>query len=84
MLFMEFNSILKVNRLKNRYVTDGNIWTVDETIFNSDTKLFMIVNLKTWAILGYILHQDTLGDDIIIELYHQILKCYKNNTPMFF
>ena len=40
----EDNPILKTNILKNRYVTDGNIWTIDETIFNKNTKLFLIVN----------------------------------------
>ena len=54
--------ILQVNVLKSRYVTDGNIWTVDETIFNLDTKLFMVINLKTRAILGFILHQSVLNE----------------------
>lgn len=42
----------------------------------------MVINLKTRAILGYILHQDVLGDDIIIELYHKILECYQDNNPI--
>lgn len=41
--------ILWVNILENRYVTDGNIWAIEETIFNPDTKLSMIINLKTKA-----------------------------------
>ena len=36
----------------------------------------------TRAILGYILHQNYLNDDIVIELYHQILKDYKINNPI--
>lgn len=61
--------ILRINKLQNRYVTDGSIWTIDETIFNNNIKLFMLVHLKIRAILGYILHQDSLNDEIIIELY---------------
>lgn len=76
------NFYIKVNLLENRYVTDGNIWTVDETIFNNTTKLFLVINLKTRAILGYILYQDTLGDDNIIELYSKLLNCYNNNNPI--
>jgi predicted nuclease of restriction endonuclease-like (RecB) superfamily len=44
---------IKTNLLKNRYVTDGIIWTVDETIFNKETKLFLIISLNTTAILRY-------------------------------
>ena len=54
--------------LKNRYVTDGNIWTIDKTILNVNTKLFMFINLKTRAILGYILHQNILNEKLIIGL----------------
>ena len=68
--------ILQVNILKNRYLTDGNIWTIDETIFNIDTKLFMIINLKTRAILGYILHQNILNEELIIELYQELFNQY--------
>ena len=67
---------LKINRLKNRYVTDGNIWTIDETIFNSKTIVFLVVNLKTRAIIGYILHPDCQNEDLIIELYERILEQY--------
>lgn len=38
------NPYVKVNLLENRYVTDGNIWSADETIFNSETALFLVVN----------------------------------------
>lgn len=69
---------LQVNILKNRYLTDGNIWTIDETIFNIDTKLFMIINLKTRAILGYILHQSILNEELIIELYQKLFNQYNN------
>jgi hypothetical protein len=45
------NFYINTNLLENRYVTDGNVWTVDETIFNDETKLFLVVSLKTRAIL---------------------------------
>lgn len=78
------NYIIKSNLLKNRYTTDGIIWTVDETIFNSKTRLFVVVNLKTRAILGYITSNYCLTDDLILELYKEILKNNKfNNTPYF-
>jgi len=68
--------ILKVNRLQNRYVTDGNIWTVDETLFSDKYSLFFVVNLKTRTILGYILGQQRANDIYIIELYSKILENY--------
>ena len=74
--------ILQVNVLKNRYVTDGNIWTVDETIFNLDTKLFMVINLKTRAILGSILHQSVLNEELIIELYQDLFNQYNGDKPL--
>lgn len=70
--------ILQVNVLKNRYVTDGNIWTIDETIFNIDTKLFMVINLKTRTILGSILHRNILNEELIIELYQELFNQYNN------
>lgn len=62
------NPYVKVNLLENRYVTDGNIWSADETIFNSETALFLVVNNQTRAILGYILHTDCKHEDLILEL----------------
>lgn len=72
---------IETNLLKNRYVTDGNIWTVDETIFNEDTKLFLVVSLKTRAILGYIQAKNCQNEDLIIELYKQILEEYTFSSP---
>jgi hypothetical protein len=70
------NPVLKVNRLQNRYVTDANIWTVDETFFTENIWLFLVINLKTRAILGYILsHKPVTGNDIV-ELYSKILENY--------
>lgn len=65
------------NILKNRYITDGNIWTIDETIFNKDTKLFLIVNIKTRAIVGYSIYKNHLTEEILIELYEEI---FSNNA----
>lgn len=68
---------IKVNLLENRYVTDGVIWAVDETIFNAETKLFIVVSLKTRAILGYIQSANCKCEELIIELYKKILDEYK-------
>jgi len=75
---------IKTNLLENRYVTDGCIWTVDETIFNDNTKVFLIVSLKTRAILGMIQSENRVNEDLIIELYKKILKEYHfQHTPCF-
>lgn len=71
------NFYIETNLLDNRYVTDGNIWTVDETIFNEETKLFLVVSLKTRAILGYMQGKNCQNEDLIIELYKQILEDYE-------
>lgn len=68
--------VLKVNILQNRYVTDGNIWTVDETFFSKEISLFIVLNLKTKAILGYIIGHQPVTDNYIIELYSSILDNY--------
>ena len=74
--------VLNVNKLQNRSITDGNIWTLDNTFFSKKIRLFLVINFKTDAILGYILHQDVIGDDIIIELYQKLLECYRDNNPI--
>jgi integrase len=74
--------LVKVNILQNRYVTDGNIWTIDETIFNKNTKLFLVLNLKTRAIIGFIICKNNLNEDIIIELYNKIFSQYNENNPV--
>lgn len=76
------NQVLKINVLKNRYVTDGNIWTIDETTFNDKTKLFLVVNLKTRAIVGYSIYRNSLNEDIILELYKQIFAQNPINNPI--
>ena len=72
--------LIKTNLLENRYVTDGIIWTVDETIFNQETKLFLVISLNTKAILGYIQGRDCRNEDLIIELYQKILDEYEFPT----
>lgn len=62
--------------------TSQQIWTINETIFNIDTKLFLVINLKTKIIVGYIIYKKPLNEDILIELYDQIFKHYKNNNPI--
>ena len=77
-------TIFKVNKLQNRYVTDGNIWTVDDTFFTENICLFVVINLKTRAILGYVLGHKQTTSYYIVELYEEILKNYKiNQKPLF-
>ena len=78
----EDNSIFKNNILKNRYLTDGNIWIIDETIVNKNTKLFLIVNIKTRAIVGYSIYKNYLTEEIFIELYEEIFLNNSINNPM--
>lgn len=82
--FFKHNYVVEVesNLINNRYITDGNIWTIDETIFNDTTKLFLMVSLKTRAILGYIIHEDNINDDLIIELYQKVLDRYHNESVL--
>lgn len=68
----EKSQILKINVLQNRYLTDVNIRTIDETIFNESTILFSVVNLKTRAIVGYVIYRNFLNEDIIMELYDKL------------
>lgn len=76
--------IIKVNKLKNCYVTDGNIWTVDETFFTNEICLFLVTNLKTRVILGYILGHKEAKSFYILELYRKILLTYKvGQNPLF-
>ena len=71
------NFVVKTNLLKNRYVTDGIIWTVDETIFNKETKLVLVISINTRAILGYIYGRNCQNEDLILELYKKILDDYE-------
>jgi site-specific recombinase XerD len=75
------NFYIETNLLENRYVTNGNIWTVDETSFNEETKLFLVVSLKTRTILGYIQGGNCQNEDMIIELYKRILDEYEFSGP---
>jgi transposase InsO family protein len=63
-------------------VTDGNIWTIDETIFNNKTKLFLVINLKTRAIVGYAIYNNYLNEEILIELYEEIFSQNSTNNPI--
>jgi hypothetical protein len=69
LLIINNELIFQLNKLKNRYVTDGNRWTVDDTIFNSDTKLFLLVSLKLRGILCFIVYQYKVYCDIISSEY---------------
>lgn len=61
---------------------DGNIWTIDETIFNKNTKLFLIVNIKTRAIVGYSIYKNPLNEEILIELYEEIFLKNSIDNPI--
>jgi integrase len=74
----------KVNKLQNRYVTDGNIWTVDDTFFTENICLFVVLNLKTRAILGFVLGHEETTSHYIVELYEEILNNYNlQQKPLF-
>ena len=47
------NRNIETNIIKNCYVINGSIWIIDEIAFNKNTKLFLIVNIKTQAIINY-------------------------------
>ena len=57
---------------------------MDETTFNFETKLFLVVHLNTKAILGYIQGQDCRKEDLVIELYKKILNQYEFREPPVF
>lgn len=73
---------MKINVLQNRSLTDGNIETIDETIFNESRTLFLIINLKTRAIVGYIIYRNFLNEDIIMELYDKLFFQNQSNNPI--
>lgn len=76
------NSKRKVNNLlQNKYVTDANIWTVDETFFSQAIVVFIAINIKTQAILGRIMSPKPVQDSHIIELYSIIIEETKQ-TPI--
>lgn len=73
------------NYLLNNYVVNSNIWCIDETYFSHSTSLFLVINLKTRAIIGYILSRinyeenpqkqkikASVSPDLIVELYHKL------------
>ena len=75
---------VKTNLLQNKYITDGVIFTVDETIFNEETKLFLVISLNTRAVLGFIQGRNCRDEDVIIELYSKILEEYQfESKPCF-
>jgi integrase len=73
------------NKISNQYVVNNNVWCVDETYFSKNISLFLIINLKTKALLGFILKQNTnyekfnnitvqIDDELICEIYEQLFK----------
>ena len=43
------------NHLQNENVVNYDLWCVDEIYFTQNITLFLIINLKTKAIISYIL-----------------------------
>lgn len=41
------------NELKNEYVVNYNIWTIDETILSNHYAVFIVINIKTRAVIGF-------------------------------
>lgn len=41
------------NLLKNQNIVNYNVWTIDETFFSSKICIFLILNLKSRAIVAY-------------------------------
>lgn len=76
--------VSEINKIRGHYITDGNIWCIDETFFNSQFCVFLVVTLKTRAILGFIISPlHPITDDDIIELYSLILDNYEEkNFPL--
>ena len=68
------------NTIQDNYVTNSNIWVVDETFFSSQFSLFLVTNLKTRAILGFGFkvnktnqtNNAELHSDDIFELYQEL------------
>jgi hypothetical protein len=56
-----------VNLLNQHYVTNSNIWTVDETKKGPDHHVFLVINIKTKGILGYIIDYENVASETIIE-----------------
>jgi len=57
---------------------------VDETFFSEKISLFLVINLKTRIIFGYIIRHKPVTSSYIIELYNKILFNYKvDQNPHF-
>ena len=67
--------------LQNGYVTNGNIWTIDETLFNENRRLFLPINLKTRTMSGYIIYKNFLNEDILIDWYDKLFFQNQRNNP---
>ena len=49
---------------------------MDETFFSEKISLFLVINLKTRAILSYVLGHQLVVDHYVAELYRKILNNY--------
>jgi integrase len=68
---------LKINTLNKKDVIDGNLWGVDEIIFNPTSKLLMVRNLKTKVILGFTFHSDIFDQEVIDQFHQNLLDHYQ-------
>lgn len=73
---------LKINTLNKKDGINGNLWKVDEIIFNPTNKLLMIRNLKTKVILGFTLHSDILDQEVIDQFRQNILDHYQTEQTI--
>lgn len=75
------------NQIKNQYVTNSNVWSVDETFFNKNQVLFLVINNKTRAIIGFIYKKASVesistnkpiycNSDNILCLYEKLVNQY--------
>jgi integrase len=75
--------------IPGHYIVNTNIWVMDETFFNKDTAVLIVIDLKTTVILGVCIALNKENDKVahisahvIKELYEQILE-NGNNTPKY-
>jgi len=73
---------IQINSLSHLDAVDGNIWGMDDIIFNSTTKLRIVFNVKTKAILGSILFQEKLATEIMDTFYQNLFDRYETKDTI--
>lgn len=62
---------------KNKYIVNCKTWAIDETILNESFTIFIVIDIKTRAILGFSLLQYDISPEIIVELFTSIIKNFE-------